>query len=409
MTETDSAPKRSGSRHLPLVLHVSGDFPDPIEPFKTRAICSLIDLTAGHFNHEVVSINRVSPSRTEAAREAAVASALRVETMPFDYGLALTYKAPGKGLRHLTKLSQLGDWLAEHISKMPRKPDLIMGHKLAIEGIAVARAANIHGLPYGLCIQGDSDTKVMEARIDLKGELRAVLNNAAVVFPFAPWAWRKVSSKLGETKGSLVMLPCATELDQPIPPKPNGKAQLLSVFHLKSHKRKNLSNIASAMRLLADDAHKPTLSVIGGGSPQDRAACEAVIKGTPSITLAGTRDRAEVRSAMHNASAFVLPSRRETFGLVFLEALFAGLPIIYPRGTSIDGYFDDAPFALAVDARNPGSIADAMRYAIDNEAELKAELANWQVSQGASRFQRPAIAQDFSDGLMQALGSQFTA
>jgi glycosyltransferase involved in cell wall biosynthesis len=107
---------------------------------------------------------------------------------------------------------------------------------------------------------------------------------------------------------------------------------------------------------------------------------------------------------MNAATAFVLPSRRETFGLVFTEALFAGLPVIYPKGTAIDGYFDGHSFALPVNASDPASIADAMQEAIQREEELKAALSDWQRSSHAKQFQRPSIAANFAAGLIHAAG-----
>lgn len=387
----------------PIVLHVSADFPDPIEPSKTKAIRNLVELTADRFEHHVISINRVSPTRLEMVREIVSPHPLAVEAASFEHGIALTYRAPGRGIRHQTKLHQLGDWIADYIASMPRTPDLIVGHKFAIEGLAVRQASRKTGIPYGLSIQGDSDTKVMDARRDLTGELRKVLHESRITFPFAPWAWQRVTDRLDEPPAQHIMLPCATELDQPMAPNPEGKG-LLSVFHLMSHRRKNLAGMRQAVRLLADEGSVPALTIVGGGDADLREHCEAMVADTEQITLAGAKDRGAVRTAMNGSIAFVLPSLRESFGLVFIEALFAGLPIIYPRGTSVDGYFDDAPFALPVDARDPRSIARAIETAVSRERELKSALAEWQHSDDARRFQRDRIADQFAAGLDHAIG-----
>ena len=401
------APNGSGNsngRDRPLILHLSGDFPDPFELSKTKAIRSLVDLTADRFAHQVVSINRVSPGLAEAAREVVAPGPLTVTTQDFEYGTALTYVAPGKGVRHRTKLLQLGEWLAGHIAAMPRRPALIMGHKLAIEGIAVHRASELSGIPYGLSIQGDSDTKIMDVRRDLTGEFLTVLHGAKVIFPFAPWAWERAVERLGVPGVAPIMLPCPTELDQPLAPV-IGDGSLLSVFHLMSHRRKNLAGMVQAIRLLEAEGSAPKLAIIGGGEASARERCEALAAQTQSITLQGAKERDAVRAAMNAASAFVLPSLRESFGMVFVEALFAGLPIIYPKGTSVDGYFDGARFAIAVDARNPRAIAEAMREAVAKEAEMKAALTDWQGSQAMQKFQRDSIASAFASGLLGALGS----
>jgi glycosyltransferase involved in cell wall biosynthesis len=382
----------------PLILHVSADFPDTVEPFKTKVVETLLDLTDDKFHHQVVSLNRVTPSSMDFLREVISPPPIKVEEQPFERGIAVSYEAPSKGVRHLTKLQQLGDWLAEHIRKMSQRPALLVGHKLAVEGLAVRRAAQALDIPYALSIQGDSDTKIMSIRRDLHNEFRSVLHGAEVVFPFTPWAWDFVTKRLGVPDKEPIMLPCPTDLDQPIAPRMNGDG-LISIFHLQSYKRKNLAVLVKASGILRAKGHDVPLSVIGGGTDRERATCEALAKEVPSVTLAGAMGRKELLARMRRASGFVLPSLRESFGLVFVEALFAGLPIIYPQDTAVDGYFDGAPFALKVDARDPQDVADAMRSLMENEAAMKQALAKWQTSDEAKRFQRPAIAADFARGL----------
>jgi len=98
----------------PLVLHVSGDFPDPIVPAKTPVIQSLLGLTAAHFDHRVVSINRQSPGAAGIIRQVASPGELAISQQAFEHGTALTYTAPPRGIRHRTKLTQLGEWLAQY-------------------------------------------------------------------------------------------------------------------------------------------------------------------------------------------------------------------------------------------------------------------------------------------------------
>jgi len=108
---------------------------------------------------------------------------------------------------------------------------------------------------------------------------------------------------------------------------------------------------------------------------------------------------------MNEASALVLPSLRESFGMVFVEALLAGLPIIYPRNAAVDGYFDNVPFAIGTDARDPRAIANAMKQALDQELAMKDALAEWQQSDGIQLFQREPIACAYRTGLEQAINS----
>ncbi|MGB7371036.1 glycosyltransferase [Erythrobacter sp.] len=390
----------------PLILHISGDFPDPLDAAKTPVIRRLVDLTANSFEHHVVSINRTSSSMLDVAKTIVAPGPLRIESQSFEYGEVVRYSAPPHGLRHRTKLLQLGQWVAGFIDRLPRRPAFIIGHKLTIEGIVAHETARLTGIPYGLSIQGNTDLKILAARRDLKSSFAEIFHQSRAVFPFAPWALQQTEARIGQRSGPTHLLPCATELDTPIAPRAGGDG-LVSVFHLHNYRGKNLAGMVEALRLLrARRSNVPKLEIVGGGSERDLVACRQIASGVPEIRFVGPCDRDAVRQRLHRASALVLPSIRESFGLVFIEALFAGTPIIYPAGTAIDGYFDDADFALSVNARSAVSIADAIERAVDNEAAMKLALSDWQQSDDAGRFSRERIAQVFSSGLEKAMSNR---
>lgn len=388
----------------PKVLNLSADFPDPVDPAKTRVIRTLIDNGGEAIDHRVISLNRIASSPVSGLRTA-LTGHLGLSAVPFDHGLALGYKAPGRGLFHRTILERLGDRIAKDVARMPRRPDLVAGHKLAIEGVAVRRIAAQLNLPYAITVQGDTDTKILAVRPDLVPALRRVYHDARLVTFFAPWTRAAVERKLGRRSGPVIIVPCPTELDQPIAPRVGGNG-LISVFHLKSHPRKNLSAMAQAMRLASAAGAPLTLAICGGGSVADREAARSCAGATPGLFFEGPLAREAVAARMNAATGFVLPSRRETFGLVFIEALFAGLPIIYPAGQAVSGYFDDCPFAIAVPPSDPAALAAAMRRLVDEESTLKAALRDWQASSEAQRFRLPHIGGTFTSGLLQASGNR---
>ena len=378
----------------PQVVHVSADFPDPVVPDKTPVIRSLLELSGERFAHRVYSLNRRVPRPGDLLGKA------RPAAQAFTHGAALIYRAWPFGLLHARELTRLGDWLAEQLAQAP--PALLVGHKLSVEGLIVARAAARLQRPYAVSLQGNTDTKVLAARPDLVPRLARVFHEAAMVFPFAPWALAAVERRLGPRQGPVELLPCPTDLDQPMAPQPCGDG-LVSVFHLRHHRLKNLQGMVKAMRLLRRHDHAARLDIVGGGDAASMARCRAIAGEQSGISFAGPLDRKALRQRLNRATGLVLPSLRESFGLVFVEALFAGLPVIYPRGAAIDGWLDGMPFAIPVDPHDPREIAAAIRHLQAEEAGLKAALRGWQRSAAAARFQRPAIAATFGKGLEQAI------
>ena len=57
---------------------------------------------------------------------------------------------------------------------------------------------------------------------------------------------------------------------------------------------------------------------------------------------------------------FVMPSRYETFGLVYVEALSQGLPVIYTRGQGFDGQIPDGEVGYSVKCNDVNEIAEKL-------------------------------------------------
>jgi len=390
----------------PKILHLSADFPDPINTDKTPVVARLIDLVGNRYDHRVISLNRQSSSLSRVVGVLAGTQAPVSEggLVNFAGGFALNYFAPPKGVFHASILSKLADWIAYRLVQQEAVPDLVVGYKLTVEGLVAQAVAARLGIPYALTIQGNTDQKIMLARPDLGARLRKVFHEAACVFSFAPWARRAVVRRLGERSGPILDLPCPTVHDTIHMPVAAGTT-VISVFHLRNHRSKNLAGLAAAVRDIAGGDQPCKVHIYGGGSREETAHCAAIVAGIPGMELMGPRTQLELELIMNGAAAFVMPSRRESFGLVFVEALFAGLPIIYPTGASVDGYFDGLPFAIKVDARSKSQIGQAICYALAHEKELKAALAQWQNAGGLVRFTRAAIARTYAEGLDAALAS----
>ena len=57
----------------------------------------------------------------------------------------------------------------------------------------------------------------------------------------------------------------------------------------------------------------------------------------------------------------LVPSSRETFGMVYLEAMSQGTPVIYTRGQGFDGQLPEGEVGLGVDCGDVSAMADALR------------------------------------------------
>ena len=133
--------------------------------------------------------------------------------------------------------------------------------------------------------------------------------------------------------------------------------------------RKNSINLLSAFALIKKEIPNAQLAIAGGATLFDyqsyrddffELAKDLNFYPSESLILTGVLSQEDLCCLYQLADVFVFPSLKEGWGLVILEAIASGLPII----TS-----NHAPFteflaldqALLVDSQDPNAIADAMK------------------------------------------------
>ena len=171
----------------PVIVHISGDFPDCIAPNKTRAITNLVEATS-EFDHIVYSLNRY-PHGAESNR-----------CSSSNNKIALAYGAPSKGFFLRSRMEALADWIVASLVARRRQIDVIHAHKLTIEGIAGRRIADAMKIPFVCSVQTDTDTKIVWARPDLRAHFRHIWKTADYAVPFSPRSREGMNAQTGRTK-----------------------------------------------------------------------------------------------------------------------------------------------------------------------------------------------------------------
>ena len=128
-------------------------------------------------------------------------------------------------------------------------------------------------------------------------------------------------------KQDFIVIPNIVDTDYFTPAKQkNKKFTFLNVAHLNSNKNHQLLIKAFAELVKEKDAH---LVIAGAG--EERKQLEKLIVSLgleKKVLLFGKANREEVKLLMQQANCFVLSSKVETFGVVLIEAMACGLPVI---------------------------------------------------------------------------------
>jgi glycosyltransferase involved in cell wall biosynthesis len=375
------------------ILHISCDFPDVFVPHKTQAIRRLLEGTPMH-EHTVYSLNRVD-------------GLSGIEALAFgDNRFAIAYRAPPKGLLLHTKLLAVGQFILADIRDRGLLFDLVHAHKLTIDGIVGHFLATQLGLPIAFSVQGDTDFKVISARPDLTGIFKQHVHDASHLFCFAPWSQSLLHTKFPHASNKTSVLPVAPGHDDLKAASAIGQNRLVSVFHLESWKRKNLVGIARALVSLSHTIPDIHLDVFGGGSAASflKAREALAVEGAEEfVTLKGPIANASLSAVLQNYAAFVLPTLRESYGLVHAEALFAGLPVLISRDMGIDGLVPPCDFVFLCEPKSTPSIAAAVSKLLENEVKAKAALAQAQSLGTLDHLRRTTIFASYAAGLQHVL------
>ncbi len=150
-------------------------------------------------------------------------------------------------------------------------------------------------------------------------------------------------------------------------PEPPWRWRLLCVGRIDPRK-----GVDTAVAALAHLPAEATLTVIGDGEPAELERLRA--SAGERVEFTGGRGRAELKRAYADADAVLFPVRwDEPWGLVPLEAMGSGTPVIATgRGGSAE-YLRDGENALLFEAGDAAALAGAVRR-LAGDAALRARL-----------------------------------
>jgi glycogen synthase len=380
---------------MKTIVHISADFPDPLVPNKTKGVQSLIE-TATNFRHVVYSLNRVSWRTGIAARRFG------------DGHRAIAYGAPPYGVRFSHHLARVAEFILTDLDKRGIVPDLIHAHKFTIEGLVTQRVAEGAGCGYIASIWGDTDRRIFEAKPGLRATFRTIASNAACLLPAAPWTGDYFAAALQLDPGRFEVLPIITKADAIFPPTLCDSPRLISVFAFDSWKRKGVPVMAKAVAEARKSIPGLTLDIYGRGSPKSLIDMTAQISEAgveDCVSLSPALDHGEVQAAMNGYAGFVLPSRPETYGMVFVEAVLAGVPILWSQLEAVDGLFDPADVGYRCNPSSPDDVAAGMLHLIEKQAEFKRRIGLLQAEGAFEAVRREAIGARYRQILAQVAGA----
>lgn len=279
-------------------------------------------------------------------------------------------------------IGTVASWAKIYLKIRKLKPDIIHAQSLELSILALI-SKRILKTPYVVWGQGSD--------IYLPGRFtrmtsKPIIQNADAVLALTKDMRQKMQ---GIYDRDISIVPNGVELERfKIPPRDKRKDDAKAVIFVgRLHPLKGVQYLIEAMVIVHQELPDVKLVVVGDGIERaklEKFAEELNLNGC--IQFTGQLPQESIPRLMHQAEVFVLPSISEGFGIVNLEAMAAGLPIVATNVGGIPDVIEEGVNGFLINAKNSDEIAgkllillqdDGMRKEISVNNKWKAELYAW--------------------------------
>lgn len=301
------------------------------------------------------------------------------------------------------KIKTLYKDLLEQIE--PKKINMSFATTLFSDGAIALKLWEDFGIPYLVSVRHTDVSLFLKYRPDLIGLAIKIVFNAQQLIFLSPalkntfFNHSKIGRYYDEWESKVEIIPNGIDefwlnnisISSPIS---GSKFIYIGTFE----RRKNVHTLIKALGDLKQVYPTIELTLIGGGGNKESTVLESVRQNSEWIRFLGViRDKNKLLEEIRDHDFLAMISLYETFGLVYLEALSQGLPVLYSKGQGIDGLFD-SEIGQAVDPLNLEDIKNKLSYLIDNKNKFKVDRIDF------GEFKWKNIASTYKDLIIKHSG-----
>lgn len=234
------------------------------------------------------------------------------------------------------------------------KVDFIHAHTWYSDGGVAYYLAKKYKIPFSIAIRNTDLNLFQKKLVYLRPFGRKILEHSSAIFlisaSYLPRVLklRSLKKNLAHIKGKIKILPngvapywIKNAIKKETTETSTDQINLIYVGRFTSGKNVPLVQ-QSVIQLNQMKTQKIRMHIVGsGGSESDQV--EHIAREHPKyFTYHGKiSEKDRLCSLYRSSDIFVMPSSHETFGLVYVEAMLQGLPILYTENEGIDGFYSE--------------------------------------------------------------------
>ncbi|NIM51190.1 MAG: glycosyltransferase [Gemmatimonadales bacterium] len=236
-------------------------------------------------------------------------------------------------------------------------------------------------------------------RLQARAERRAA-RRADLVVTLSEYSRRRIADVYGIASDRIAVVPPAFDYDRwhralrHAEPMPAADRPPMVLCVARMYPRKNIAALVRAASALRERIPGLQVRIVGDGPRRrslDRLARALNLHGC--VYFAGQVSYDDLVRAYAMCDVFCLPSLQEGFGLVYLEAMAAGKPVVCCRDTAVAELVEDRVNGRVVPRRDDAALARALEGLLIDPAERRQmgetnqrKAASFGAPSGAERF-----------------------
>ncbi|MGN0990041.1 MAG: glycosyltransferase family 4 protein [Candidatus Ventricola sp.] len=229
---------------------------------------------------------------------------------------------------------------------------LIHAHTLFTDGWIARDLSRKHGIPYVVTLRYSDIEAIWTYEPHLRGMARKILRDAKRVVFLSEAARGKVLARWLSKKDRALIEPKTAVVPNGLRPewltgtaRENPQVPLRVGFAGRMNKRKRPLDALSAVHRASENGMPCVLRAVGEGKLMNDLVA-GLHEGDRYLGVARGMDA--MKRFYADVDVLLVPSSAETFGMVYLEAMSQGVPVLYTRGQGFDGQFPEGEVGYSV-------------------------------------------------------------
>ena len=290
---------------------------------------------------------------------------------------------PNHKYNYFRKIKEVTNALTQ--KKVHQNIDFIHAHNLFTDGVVAHSLKKRFGLKYIVAVRTTDIALQYKYMYHRRFKAKKVLENAEQIIFISPTYRDKLfqmmsGAFISRISPKVKIMPNGINdhwlenLQKPSGKLLDKKVNLLYVGQIMQ--RKNVLPLIQALQKLNETTDKEYhLTVVGGENQYEKEFYSTflnTIKPYDWVDYKGKiKDKEKLLQEYRQADIFAMPAKGELFGLVYIEALSQGKPVLYAKGEGIDGFLEGKNVGVSVNPDHLDEISDGITQIVNKYETYK--------------------------------------